>query len=66
MVDGDEVKIKHLVRQAVELGADVIKADPTDDILAYHRVIRVAGGIPVLVRGGVGLPMMKSCIALSV
>ena len=52
MVDGDEVKIKHLVRQAVELGADVIKADPTDDILAYHRVIRVAGGIPVLVRGG--------------
>ena len=30
-VDGDVEKIVPLVRQAVELGADVIKADPTDD-----------------------------------
>lgn len=52
MVDGDVVKIKHLVRQAVELGADVIKADPTADPDDYHQVIEVAGGIPVLVRGG--------------
>ena len=52
MVDGDEVKITHLVRQAVELGADVIKADPTDDVSVYHRVVQAAGGIPVLVRGG--------------
>lgn len=52
MVDGDVVKIKHLVRQAVELGADVIKADPTSDAHDYHEVIEVAGGIPVLVRGG--------------
>jgi class I fructose-bisphosphate aldolase len=52
MVDGDEEKITHLVRQAVELGADVIKADPTDDISAYHRVVETAGGIPILVRGG--------------
>ncbi len=52
MVDGDETKILHLVRQAVELGADVIKADPTDDVARYHRVIEAAGGIPVLVRGG--------------
>jgi DhnA family fructose-bisphosphate aldolase class Ia len=52
MVDGDDVKIVHLVRQAVELGADVIKADPTDDVSAYHRVIESAGDIPVLVRGG--------------
>ena len=52
MVDGDAEKVVHLVRQAVELGADVIKADPTDDVSDYHRVIRVAGGIPVLVRGG--------------
>lgn len=41
-----------LVRQAVELGADVIKADPTDDAAEYHRVIEVAGDVPVLVRGG--------------
>jgi class I fructose-bisphosphate aldolase len=52
MVDGDEVKIIHLVRQAVELGADVIKADPTSDVSLYHRVVEAAGGIPVLVRCG--------------
>lgn len=52
MVDGDEQKIVTLVRQAAELGADVIKADPTDDIGAYHKVVEAAGGTPVLVRGG--------------
>lgn len=52
MVDGDVTKIVPLVRQAVELGADVIKADPTDDVSLYHQVITVASGIPVLVRGG--------------
>lgn len=52
MVDGDLTQITHLVRQAVELGADIIKADPTDDVDLYHQVIQVASGIPVLVRGG--------------
>lgn len=52
MVDGDPEKIVPLVRQAVELGADVIKADPTDDPADYDQVIRIAGDIPVLVRGG--------------
>ncbi len=52
MVDGNLDKILALVRQAVELGADVIKADPTDHTADYHRVIEVASGIPVLVRGG--------------
>lgn len=52
MVDGDVVKISHLVRQAVELGADIVKADPTDDVSVYHQVVETAGGIPVLVRGG--------------
>lgn len=52
MVNGDLVKIQHLVRQAVELGADVIKADPTDDVSEYHKVVEAASGIPVLVRGG--------------
>jgi DhnA family fructose-bisphosphate aldolase class Ia len=52
MVDGDFDKILPLVRQAVELGADVIKADPTDDVSLYHEVIKIAGSIPVLVRGG--------------
>ncbi len=52
MVDGDLEKIKPLVRQAVELGADVIKADPTDNPEVYHEVIEAAGRVPVLVRGG--------------
>ena len=52
MVDGDPEKILPLVRQAVELGADIIKADPTDDVSIYHKVIEIAGRAPVLVRGG--------------
>ena len=51
-VNGDEKVIIPLVRQAVELGADIIKADPTDDVSIYHRVVEAACGIPVLVRGG--------------
>jgi DhnA family fructose-bisphosphate aldolase class Ia len=50
-VDGNAQRIVALVRQAAELGADVIKADPTDDLSAYHRVV-TAGRVPVLVRGG--------------
>lgn len=52
MVDGDEKKIIPLVRQAAELGADVIKADPTDNVGLYHQVIEAAGRVPLLVRGG--------------
>src|SRR5213078_4541292 len=52
MVDGDLEKILPLVRQAVELGANIIKADPTDDVGVYHEVVEIAGRIPVLVRGG--------------
>jgi fructose-bisphosphate aldolase, class I len=50
-VDGNADRIVALARQAAELGADVIKADPTDDLAAYHRVI-TAARVPVLVRGG--------------
>lgn len=52
MVNGDETAITYLVRQAVELGADIIKADPTDDVSVYHKIVEAASGIPVLVRGG--------------
>jgi fructose-bisphosphate aldolase, class I len=52
MVDGSLEKIRTLVRQGVELGADVIKADPCDRIEEYSRVVEVASGCPVLVRGG--------------
>jgi fructose-bisphosphate aldolase, class I len=52
MVDGDIDKILPLVRQAVELGADIIKADPCAQVEEYHRVIEIAQDLPVLVRGG--------------
>jgi DhnA family fructose-bisphosphate aldolase class Ia len=50
--DGDPEKIVPLVRQAVELGADVIKCDPTDDLDAFAHVLQTAAPRPVLVRGG--------------
>lgn len=51
-VDGTTSKVVSLVRQARELGADMIKADPTSDIEDYHQVVEAAGDVPVLVRGG--------------
>ncbi len=50
-VDGDAEKIVTLVRLATEMGADIIKADPTDDPEAFHRVVEAAR-VPVLARGG--------------
>jgi DhnA family fructose-bisphosphate aldolase class Ia len=50
-IDGDPVRLTGLVRQAVELGADVVKADPTSDPADYAAVVRAAGR-PVLARGG--------------
>lgn len=50
-VDGDADKIVTLVRLASEMGADIIKADPTQDPAEFHRVIEAAR-VPVLVRGG--------------
>lgn len=50
-VDGDVEKIVPLVRLAAELGADIIKADPTTDPGDFHRVVQAAR-VPVLVRGG--------------
>lgn len=50
-VDGDKKKLVPLVRQARELGADIIKADPTHNVEDYHEVVEVAR-CPVLVRGG--------------
>jgi fructose-bisphosphate aldolase, class I len=48
---GDLDRILGIVRQAVELGADVIKADPSDDLSQYHRVVEAAR-VPLLLRGG--------------
>jgi len=51
MVDGDAQKIVTLVRLAREMGADIVKADPTADPHEFHRVVQAAR-CPVLVRGG--------------
>lgn len=51
MVDGDAEKIVTLVRLAREMGADIVKADPTADPKQFHRVVQAAR-CPVLVRGG--------------
>jgi fructose-bisphosphate aldolase, class I len=56
MVDGNLRKIVPLVRQAAELGADIIKADPCDNLSEYHEVVRAASGCPVLPRGGGQVP----------
>lgn len=56
MVDGDIDKIIPLVRQGVELGADIIKADPTDEVSLYHKVVETCADIPLLVRGGSKAP----------
>ncbi|WP_411035933.1 class I fructose-bisphosphate aldolase [Shinella sp. BYT-45] len=51
MVDGDADKIVTLTRLAREMGADIVKADPTTDPQDFHRVVEAAR-CPVLVRGG--------------
>jgi DhnA family fructose-bisphosphate aldolase class Ia len=50
-VDGDAEKIVTLVRVAAEMGADIIKADPTTNADDFHKVIEAAR-VPVLARGG--------------
>lgn len=51
-VEGDALRVTALVRQAVELGADIVQADTTDQLLEYYHVIEAAGTVPVLVRSG--------------
>ncbi len=51
-VDGSAARLVPLVRQAVELGADVLKVPPTDDLADYRKVIETASGVPLLLLGG--------------
>jgi DhnA family fructose-bisphosphate aldolase class Ia len=53
---GDVNKIAALVRQAVELGADLIKVDPTVPMTDFGQIVEIASGVPVLVRGGGSVP----------
>ena len=58
--DGSIELMVPLIRQARELGADVIKADPSDNPEDYYQVIEAAR-CPVLVRGG-GKADLKSVL----
>ena len=62
-VDGDAEKIVTLARLASEMGADIIKADPTENPEDFHRVVEAAR-VPVLVRGG-GKADLRSVLAKS-
>lgn len=62
-VDGNAEKVVTLVRLAAEMGADIIKADPTTDPEDFHRVIEAAR-VPVLVRGG-GKEDLRTVLAKS-
>lgn len=62
-VDGDADRIVTLVRLAAEMGADIIKADPTADPRDFHRVVEAAR-VPVLVRGG-GREDLRAVLAKS-
>ena len=62
-VDGDAEKIVTLVRLASEMGADIIKADPTSNPQDFHKVIEAAR-CPVLVRGG-GREDLRNVLAKS-
>jgi DhnA family fructose-bisphosphate aldolase class Ia len=48
----DADRLVPLVRQAVEAGADIIKAGILPDEVAMRRAIRVCGDAPYLARGG--------------
>ena len=52
VAEGDLEMILPLIRQACDLGADIVEADPTGALGDYHHVVESAGGIPVLVRAG--------------
>jgi DhnA family fructose-bisphosphate aldolase class Ia len=63
-VDGTLDSILPLVRQGRELGADVIKCDPCDELSQYRQVIEVAG-CPVLPRGG-GMASEKEVLSRTI
>ncbi|MGD9600375.1 MAG: class I fructose-bisphosphate aldolase [Gammaproteobacteria bacterium] len=56
LVDCRAESIAPLVRLAVELGADVIKADPPAPATDFARLVDVAAGIPLIASGGLKAP----------
>jgi len=55
-LNDDLQKTLALSRQAVELGADIVKADIAENISDYHLVVQAAAPAPLLPRGGARVP----------
>jgi len=51
-LDPDISRTVSLARQAVELGADIVKADLAENVAEYHKVVQAAAPRPLLPRGG--------------
>ena len=52
--------VRHAVRIGVELGADIIKTQYTDDEASFASVVDCAMGVPVLIAGGPLQPAEKA------
>jgi fructose-bisphosphate aldolase, class I len=55
-LNDDIQKTVALARQAVELGADIVKADIAENLGDYHLVVEAAAPRPLLPRGGSRVP----------
>jgi DhnA family fructose-bisphosphate aldolase class Ia len=51
--------VRHAVRVAVDLGADVIKAPFTGSTESFKTVIESASGVPIVMAGGPKIPSQK-------
>lgn len=58
-LNDDIQKTIALARQAVELGADIVKADIAENLSDYHLVVEAASPRPLLPRGGSRVPDQK-------
>ena len=56
LVETDEAVIAPLVRQAMELGVDIIKADPTEPSSEFARIVEAAAGVLVIASVGIKAP----------
>ncbi len=57
--NADIAQTMALARLAVELGADIVKADIDDNLQEYHRVVEAALPRPMLPRGGSRVPDLQ-------
>jgi DhnA family fructose-bisphosphate aldolase class Ia len=51
--------VRHAVRVGVDLGADMVKTSFTGDTESFRTVVESASGVPVLMAGGVKVPVRE-------